>query len=71
MTTFEAIILAALYLFAFSYMANCLGALDDRNTWITVIIIMFSAATFGIFCFPIILGQDIWNKLNKEEQHEK
>ena len=68
MTPFETIILIALYLFAFSYMANCFGALDDRNTWMTAFLVLISAATLGIFCFPIILGQDIWNKLNKEER---
>lgn len=68
MTTFEIIILTALYLFAFSYMVNCFGALDERNTWVTAFFVVVSAATLGIFCFPIVLGQDIWNKLNKEEE---
>ena len=67
MTPFETIILVALYLFAFSYMAHCFGKLDKRNTWITAFLTLVSAATFGIFCFPIVFGQDIWKKLNKEK----
>jgi hypothetical protein len=68
MNAFEIIILIALYLFAFSYMANCFGIFVKRNTWVTASLLLFFAATIGIFSFPLVLGQDIWNKLNKEEQ---
>lgn len=66
MTEFEIIILIALYLFAFSYMANSYG-MADKRTWKDVLLIIVVAATFGIISFPMTLAGDIWYKLNKEE----
>ena len=68
MTTFETIILIALYLFAFSYMAHCFGAPNKRNTWIVALLVVLAAGTIGVIYFPMIFAEDIWNKLNKEEK---
>ena len=68
MTTFETIILMALYLFAFSYMAHCFGLSDKRNTWVSKFLVVLAAGTLGVIYFPMIFAEDIWNKLNKEEQ---
>jgi hypothetical protein len=64
MTTFEIIILTALYLFAFSYMANSFGLFDKYNTRIDKFGIILAAATFGVIWFPLIFAGDIWQKLN-------
>ena len=66
MTTFEIIILTALYIFAFIYMFNCMGAEDIDHPWLNSLIVLF-AGTFGVICFPGVFARDIWNKLNKEE----
>lgn len=68
MTPFEKIILINLYLFAFSYMAHCFGLLDKRKTWVSVVLIVLASGTLGVIYFPMIFAEDIWNKLNKEEQ---
>ena len=67
MTTFEIIILTALYLFAFGYMANSLGLFEEYNTLKDKFIIILGAATYGVVWFPMIFAEDIWVKLNKEE----
>jgi len=67
MTTFEIIILTALYLFAFSYMANSFGISDEYNTRVVKFIIVLAAGTLGIIYFPTTFAGDIWVKLNKEE----
>lgn len=64
MTTFEIIILTALYLFAFSYMATSYGLFEKYNTLKDKFIIILAAATFGIIWFPLIFAGDIWQKLN-------
>jgi hypothetical protein len=64
MTTFEIIILTALYLFAFSYMANSFGLFEKYNTRKDKFIIILAAATFGVIWFPMIFAGDIWQKLN-------
>ena len=68
MTTFEIIILIALYLFAFGYMAMSFDIDDKRNNCIDRFGIVIAAATIGIICFPIVFAMNIWKKLNKEKQ---
>lgn len=68
MTTFEIIILTALYLFAFSYMANSFSVFEENNTRIDRFLIVLTAATFGVIWFPLIFAADIWTKLNNEEK---
>ena len=68
MTTFEIIILTALYLFAFGYMAMSFGIDDERNTWINSLCILIASVTIGIIYFPATFAMDIWKTLNKEEQ---
>lgn len=68
MTTFETIILIALYLFALGYMAHCFGLSNKDNTWIDRFLIVLAAGTIGVIYFPLIFSEDIWNKLNKKEQ---
>jgi len=65
MTTFEIIILTALYLFAFSYMANSFGLFEEYNTRIDKFDIILAAGTFGVIWFPLIFARDIWLKLNE------
>lgn len=66
MTTFEIIILTALYLFAFSYMANSFGLFEEyNNTLMDKFIIVLAAGTFGIIYFPMTFAGDIWLKLNE------
>lgn len=67
MTTFETLILIALCLFAFSYMAHCFDLFDEHNTWLDRVLALLEAGTIGILSFPMIFAGDIWNKLNKEE----
>lgn len=66
MTTFEIIILTALYLFAFSYMANSFGLFKECNTRMDRFLILLYAATYGVVWFPMVFAFDIWFKLNKE-----
>lgn len=67
MTTFESIILVALYTFAFAYSAHDFG-LRKYDILIVKLLVVIMAATIGVLCFPTIIAGDIWNKLNKEEQ---
>lgn len=68
MTTFETIILIALYLFAFSYMVHSFGIGDERNNWVVRLTIIIAAATIGIIYFPAIFAEVICSKLNKEDE---
>jgi hypothetical protein len=71
MTPFEIIILVALYLFAFGYMANSYGLSEcntEYNIWKDVFLVVLVAGTIGVIHFPVTFAEDIWNKLNKEEQ---
>ena len=64
MTTFETIILIALYLFAVNYMALAMGFSEKDNNWVIRLLIII-AALVGVFTFPAIFAVDVWNKLNK------
>ena len=68
MTTFETIILIALYLFAFSYMVHSFGIGDEQNNWVVRLAIIIAGATIGIIYFPAIFAEDIWKKLNEEQK---
>lgn len=68
MTTFEIIILTALYLFAFGYMVMSFGIEDERNTWINRLCIIIIVLFVGFIYFPAVFAMDIWKFLNKEEQ---
>lgn len=63
MTTFEIIILTALYLFAFFYTILAMG-IKDTDDWVIRLIILVSGAV-GIFVFPALFAIDIWEKLNR------
>ena len=65
MTTFETIILIALYLFAVVYLALAMGVKDEDNILFQLLIII--AATVGVFTFPAIFAFDVWKKLNKDD----
>lgn len=64
MTLFEFIIITVFYLFAVSYMINCIGLFDEHNTWIDAFLITLLAGTIGVIIFPMIFAEDIWKKLN-------
>lgn len=67
MTTFEIIILTALYFFAFSYMANSFGLFEEyNNTRMDRFYVILAAGTLGIIWFPTIFARDIWQKLKRE-----
>lgn len=68
MTTFETLILIALCLFAFSYMAHWFGLFNEHNTWLDKVLVLLIAGTIGVLSFPMVFAEDIWNKLNKEEK---
>lgn len=64
MTTFETIILIALYLFAFIYTIHAMG-IKDTDNWVIRLLILVSGAV-GVFVFPALFAIDIWEKLNNK-----
>ena len=68
MTTFEIIILTALYLFAFGYMVMAFDIDNEHNTWIDRLCILMAVLIVGIIYFPTVFAIDIWKTLNKEER---
>ncbi len=63
MTPFEIIILFIYWLFATTYAyKNISTDIDDAMTLLTKWLISMLS---GAFVFPVILANDLWNKLNK------
>lgn len=68
MTTFERIALIVYALFAWSYMFHAYMSTTYNKTWYDIVFYMIISASIGIICFPVVFAEDIWKKLNKEEQ---
>ena len=66
MTNFELVIVTIYCLFAWAYMIRAFGFDNDR-TWVTRLLTMI-LAILGIVWFPMVIAEDIWKKLNKEQQ---
>lgn len=67
MSNFEFALVIIYYMFAWGYMAHSFG-IDECDTIVTRLLVIIASMTFGIFYFPAIFAEDIWKKLNKEEQ---
>ena len=67
MNIFEIICLVIYLSFAFSYMSH--SFINDKDRDIVKIILIILAATLGIFLFPLIFAEDIYNFLNKENRN--
>lgn len=67
MSNFEIALVIIYYMFAWGYMAHSFGS-DDCDDAVTRLLVIIASMTIGILYFPAIFAEDIWKKLNKEEQ---
>ena len=67
MTNFECALAVIYYFFAWGYMAHTFG-IDKCDSIVIRLLIVIASMTIGILYFPAIFAEDIWKKLNKEEQ---
>lgn len=67
MTNFEFALAVIYCLFAWTYMAHSFG-IDECDSIVIRLLIVIASMTIGILYFPAIFAEDIWKKLNKEEQ---
>ena len=67
MTNFECALAIIYYLFAWAYMAHSFGT-DECDSIVIRLLIVIASMTIGILYFPAIFAEDIWKKLNKEDE---
>jgi len=64
MTTFETLVLVFYMAFAFGYMVKTLGIEETDSAWLRLFLVLI-ALTTGMIWFPVVFGNDVYNKLNK------
>jgi len=67
MSNFEFCLIIIYYTFAWGYMAHSFG-IDECDTIVTKLLVTIASMTVGLLYFPAIFAEDIWRKLNNEEQ---